>query len=94
MSFDAAAEGDACGPRCHASARLLIVPGLGDSPPDHWQSWLQARHRGALRAVQHDWRSPDLERWAARIGSTLARGGPGPGSRWRTASACWRWRAT
>ena len=59
-------------------ARLLIVPGLDDSPPDHWQSWLQARHRGALRVVQHDWRSTDLERWAARIGSTLARAGRGP----------------
>lgn len=37
-----------------------------------------ARHRGALRVEQHDWRSTDLERWAARIGSTLARGGHGP----------------
>jgi uncharacterized protein len=58
-------------------ARLLIVPGLNDSPPGHWQSWLQARHRDSARVVQRDWRHPDLERWAARIDSTLARAGSG-----------------
>lgn len=66
-------------PHSQAWARLLIIPGLDDSPPDHWQSWLQSHHRDAVRVVQHDWRTPDLERWAARIGSTLARCG---GSRW------------
>jgi uncharacterized protein len=58
--------------------RLLIVPGLGDSPPGHWQSWLQGLHRDAVRVVQRDWQTPDLERWAGRIGSVLERSGPGP----------------
>lgn len=62
----------------HLPARLLIVPGLNDSPPGHWQSWLQAQYRHALRVVQHDWATPDLDRWAARIDSTLERAGPGP----------------
>jgi len=61
-----------------SAPRLLIVPGLNDSPPGHWQSWLQASHHGAVRVVQHDWRSPQLERWSARIASTLARAGDGP----------------
>ena len=61
-----------------AAPRLLIIPGLGDSPPEHWQSWLQARHPGALRVLQRDWAEADLERWATRIGSVLARSGPGP----------------
>ena len=59
--------------------RLLVIPGLHDSPPCHWQSWLQARHEGAVRVVQHDWADADLVRWSARIGSTLARQGP---ARW------------
>lgn len=63
--------------------RLLIVPGLHDSPPGHWQSWLQARHPAAVRVQQRDWATPDLERWAARIASTLERGGPG---RWLVAA--------
>jgi len=63
---------------CTPPARLLIVPGLHDSGPAHWQSWLQATHRGALRVVQRDWCDPHLERWAARIDSLLERAGPGP----------------
>ena len=65
-------------PQAQASARLLIVPGLNDSPPDHWQSWLQSLYRDSVRVVQHDWGTPDVDRWAARIGSTLARAGRGP----------------
>lgn len=65
-------------PQPHSPARLLIVPGLHDSPPEHWQSWLQSLYRHSVRVVQRDWSDPDLDRWAARIGSTLERAGPGP----------------
>lgn len=49
--------------------RSPIVPGLHDSPPAHWQSWLQARHPHAVRVQQCD--------WAARVGATLERSRPG-----------------
>ena len=58
--------------------RLLVVPGLNDSPPEHWQSWLQSFHRDSVRVVQRHWQQPDLERWATRIGSTVAHAGAGP----------------
>jgi predicted alpha/beta hydrolase family esterase len=58
--------------------RLLIVPGLNDSGPAHWQTWLQAFDRRAVRVSQRDWATPDLERWAARIASVLEHAGPGP----------------
>lgn len=61
-----------------SSARLLIVPGLHDSGPAHWQTWLQAGDRGAVRVVQRDWGTPDLDRWAARIAGTIERAGLGP----------------
>jgi predicted alpha/beta hydrolase family esterase len=64
--------------KTYAPARLLIVPGLNDSPADHWQSWLQSLCRDSLRVVQHDWCTADVDRWAARIGSTVARAGSGP----------------
>lgn len=60
------------------TARLLIVPGLHDSGPAHWQTWLQSLHRESVRVEQRDWQVPDLDRWAARIGSTLERHGRGP----------------
>ena len=52
------------------SVRLLVVPGLQDSGPAHWQSWLQGQYRDSLRVRQRDWTVPDLERWAARIAAT------------------------
>lgn len=58
--------------------RVLIVPGLRDSGPDHWQTWLHTHHRSARRVRQDDWLNPDLDRWADRIGETLAREPPGP----------------
>jgi uncharacterized protein len=58
--------------------RLLIVPGLHDSGETHWQTQLQQHHRGAVRVQQHDWAVPDIERWAERIGETLARQPRGP----------------
>jgi predicted alpha/beta hydrolase family esterase len=53
--------------------RVLIVPGLHDSSPAHWQSWLEAQEADALRVVQRDWHTPELDRWAARIGSVIER---------------------
>ena len=52
--------------------RVLTIPGLHDSGPAHWQSWLEGRFRRSLRVVQEDWAEPDLDRWAARIEATLA----------------------
>lgn len=57
--------------------RLLIIPGLHDSGPTHWQTWLQGQYRDALRVTQRDPSQPDLERWAQRIQRTLDAAGPG-----------------
>ncbi len=58
--------------------RLLVIPGLHDSGPAHWQSWLQSLYRDAERVQQRDWSDPHLQRWADRIGRTLERAGAGP----------------
>jgi predicted alpha/beta hydrolase family esterase len=60
--------------------RLLVVPGLHDSGPTHWQSWLEGQYRKrAHRVRQDDWDSPDVLRWAARVRETIERF---PQSRW------------
>ena len=59
--------------------RVLVVPGLHDSGPTHWQTWLQRQSRHSLRVQQRDWGEPDLDRWAERIGETLA---SQPPARW------------
>ncbi len=50
-----------------APVRILIIPGLNDSGPTHWQTWLQTQYRGAVRVKQRHWDRPDLDTWAARI---------------------------
>ena len=52
--------------------RILIIPGLHDSSPAHWQSWLQSQYRDSRRVTQRDPSKPELERWAERITRTLA----------------------
>lgn len=59
--------------------RVLVVPGLHGSGPDHWQSWLQSHYRHAVRVEQDDWSTPDVDRWAERIAATLRRQRP---ARW------------
>jgi len=54
--------------------RLLVIPGLNDSGPAHWQTWLQGQYgQRALRVEQDDWAYPDLDRWARRVELALAR---------------------
>lgn len=57
--------------------RVLIIPGLHGSGPEHWQTWLQQRHRGSRRVEQADWSLPGLDAWAERIDQTVADEGPG-----------------
>ena len=50
---------------------VLVVPGLNDSGPGHWQTRWQQRHRQFRRVVQPDWATPDLNRWAARVATAI-----------------------
>ncbi|MBL8491609.1 MAG: alpha/beta hydrolase [Rhodocyclaceae bacterium] len=46
---------------------VLIVPGRGNSGPDHWQTHLEARLRQVRRVQQANWNAPQLDPWALRI---------------------------
>ncbi len=51
---------------------ILIVPGYGNSDPDHWQSRWQARLKGARRVEQQHWDRPDTKLWPAQIEAAVA----------------------
>ena len=54
-----------------SEADIVIVPGFGDSGPDHWQSRWQSKLASARR-VDHDaWHEPDQEAWVAAIRRTI-----------------------
>ncbi len=56
-----------------ADFRILIVPGLHDSGPGHWQSRWQETHPSFERVEQRHWDIPDIDAWSAQIGHVLRR---------------------
>jgi predicted alpha/beta hydrolase family esterase len=46
---------------------ILILPGYGDSGPDHWQSHWERSDPAFRRVVQDDWLMPRLEDWLATL---------------------------
>jgi uncharacterized protein len=46
---------------------ILVVPGLGGSGPDHWQSHLERSFPRASRVHQDDWDRPDPAVWTGRL---------------------------
>lgn len=56
---------------------VLIVPGWGNSGPDHWQSLWEEAGPDRVRVRQDDWDRPDLDRWVAALDAAVA-ACPGP----------------
>lgn len=52
-------------------SNVVIVPGLRNSGPEHWQSHWQRWVPGAARVEQWDWEQPDLAQWSARVAATV-----------------------
>ncbi len=49
-------------------AKYLLIPGLRNSGPDHWQSIWEAQYPERFRRVMQDnWGAPDNEAWTNRI---------------------------
>lgn len=48
-------------------AKTLIVPGLRNSGPTHWQSWFETQLPDTRRVEQADWERTCLSDWAARV---------------------------
>ena len=46
---------------------ILVVPGLHDSEPAHWQSRWEAGLSDIERVQQADWHAPHLETWLATL---------------------------
>lgn len=51
---------------------VLIVPGLWNSGPRHWQSLWHERYPQWLRAQHRDWTNPDKDEWVAELDAAVA----------------------
>lgn len=55
-----------------SEACILILPGRGDSGPDHWQSRWENKLSTAQRVQQDNWTHPLRAHWVARIVTAVA----------------------
>ncbi|PST83864.1 alpha/beta hydrolase [Pedobacter yulinensis] len=57
------------------TSRILIIPGLGNSGPEHWQSLWEDQF-GFLRVEQRDWDTPICDDWVVTIDHAVMAGPP------------------
>jgi uncharacterized protein len=50
---------------------ILIVPGLGGSGDQHWQTHLERAFPSSVRVHQEEWDRPDLKKWLARLADAV-----------------------
>jgi predicted alpha/beta hydrolase family esterase len=54
-----------------SDADLLIIPGLGGSGPDHWQTRWEQKLSTARRVEQRDWDRPQRGEWVGAIAAAI-----------------------
>ena len=52
-------------------APVLILPGLYNSGPEHWQSRWESAHPELRRVMQDDWQRPRCADWIARLDDAI-----------------------
>lgn len=50
----------------------LIVPGLGNSGPEHWQTYFEKSGNNFLRIEQKEWDAPDCKDWIETIDTSIS----------------------
>jgi predicted alpha/beta hydrolase family esterase len=52
---------------------ILIIPGLNNSGPEHWQSLWQARYGPSHRVEQQNWDWPERDEWVTAMDHAFER---------------------
>lgn len=50
---------------------IVLVPGLRNSGPGHWQTWFESLQPRIRRVQQENWEDPRLPEWAGQVCQTL-----------------------
>jgi len=56
------------------NSTVIIIPGLGNSGPQHWQTHWQQQF-GFSRVEQNDWETPVCADWTGKINEEVCKGG-------------------
>lgn len=54
---------------------VLILPGIGNSGPDHWQSLWEKANSSFVRVQQRNWDHPVCNEWLEALENAVARAG-------------------
>jgi uncharacterized protein len=57
------------------NATILILPGIGNSGPEHWQSLWETSNPSFVRVQQRDWDHPVCSEWLDVLERTVAQAG-------------------
>jgi predicted alpha/beta hydrolase family esterase len=57
---------------------VMIVAGLWNSGPQHWQTLWQHRHPEWQRVPHRDWNNPECHEWVAELDAAIAASDQGP----------------
>jgi predicted alpha/beta hydrolase family esterase len=57
---------------------VLLLPGISNSGPGHWQSLWQAREKGVARVDQRDWDHPVCDEWVNALDEAVREVGEPP----------------
>jgi uncharacterized protein len=49
----------------------LILPGVGNSGPEHWQSQWERRDQSCHRVLQKEWEAPNCATWVAHLDKVI-----------------------
>jgi uncharacterized protein len=60
-----------------AAIRALILPGLHDSGPDHWQTLWEQGDATFVRLVKRDWETPIRQEWVGTLETAVGCTGDG-----------------
>jgi len=52
--------------------QYFIVPGLGNSGPEHWQSYFEQSGDNFFRIIQQEWDAPECSEWIENIDKTIS----------------------
>lgn len=55
---------------------FLILPGIGDSDQNHWQTIWQRSSPHFSRVIQDNWTHPECKNWVARLEEAVIQSGP------------------
>lgn len=50
---------------------ILIIPGIGNSGPEHWQTLWEQQYPECRRVVQRDWARPACDEWGHVLGEEI-----------------------